>query len=212
MLHIEDDVMRQNYRPLNAAETVDLKAVKQYGQSFYDLLSRLGESQEITTAKTKIEEAVMWATKHITRIAALPVIDPQVAKAIEHTGSINLALIRKMFREMLIANFGYSFILFVHPDCEPDVRDTTCFMPIPGPMSNVQANYKETFGRIERAECVIHLGALKHNDGRYGVSLIGYNQKGQQMLVTTIVTTRELEDNPFHDMPSQRKVETHGTM
>ncbi len=59
------DVMRQEYKVLNDDEKAHLKAVKDAGQAFYDALGH-GASRELSLAKTKIEEAVMWAVKHIT--------------------------------------------------------------------------------------------------------------------------------------------------
>jgi len=32
----------------------------------YGVLEGLGSSRELSLAKTKVEEAVMWATKHLT--------------------------------------------------------------------------------------------------------------------------------------------------
>lgn len=44
-----------------------MSEIKNLGQAFYDHVTSLGQSREISLAATKIEEAVMWATKHITR-------------------------------------------------------------------------------------------------------------------------------------------------
>jgi len=44
-----------------------MQAIKDEGLKFHDLVAGMGASREISLAKTKIEEAVMWATKHITR-------------------------------------------------------------------------------------------------------------------------------------------------
>jgi len=41
-------------------------AIKDKGLEFHELVSGIGNSREISIAKTKIEEAVMWAVKHIT--------------------------------------------------------------------------------------------------------------------------------------------------
>lgn len=60
------DVMRQNYRPLTENEKDDMKKVKATAHEFYDFLDSIGSSREMSLAKTKVEEAVMWATKHIT--------------------------------------------------------------------------------------------------------------------------------------------------
>lgn len=41
-------------------------AVRDTGDAFLQLLESLGSSRELSLAKTKVEEAVMWATKGIT--------------------------------------------------------------------------------------------------------------------------------------------------
>ena len=61
------DVMRMQYRTLTAEEQQQMVAVKGNAASLYGFLGTLGNSRELSLAKTKIEEAVMWATKHITR-------------------------------------------------------------------------------------------------------------------------------------------------
>jgi hypothetical protein len=58
--------MRQDYRVLSDVEKIQMRVMKGWGLGFYEYISKLGESREISLAKTKIEEAVMWATKHIT--------------------------------------------------------------------------------------------------------------------------------------------------
>ncbi len=61
------DIMRKHYRKLNEEEQKQMQQVKEAGCLFYMILSSIGDSREISLAKTKTEEAVMWATKHITR-------------------------------------------------------------------------------------------------------------------------------------------------
>jgi ClpP class serine protease len=61
------NVMRQKYRELTEEEKQDLQTMKDLAESFYDLLCTRGDSREISIAKTKIEEAVMWATKAMTK-------------------------------------------------------------------------------------------------------------------------------------------------
>ena len=60
------DVMRMQYRPLTAVEQAQMVAVKGNAASLYGFFCTLGNSRELSLAKTKLEEAVMWATKHIT--------------------------------------------------------------------------------------------------------------------------------------------------
>lgn len=61
-----NNTMRHQYRVLTDAEKASMLAVKDAGLAFYELVDGLGQSRELSLAKTKIEEAVMWATKHIT--------------------------------------------------------------------------------------------------------------------------------------------------
>jgi hypothetical protein len=60
------DVMRMEYRPLNADQSAQILAIKGNAASLYGHLCTFGASRELSLAKTKLEEAVMWATKHIT--------------------------------------------------------------------------------------------------------------------------------------------------
>jgi len=66
-----NNVMRHEYRVLTDEEKNWMKAVKDCGLQFHDILGTLAnltsDSRELSLAKTRIEEAVMWATKHITR-------------------------------------------------------------------------------------------------------------------------------------------------
>lgn len=61
------DVMRMEYRQMSADESAQILAVKGNAASLYGFLGTLGSSRELSLAKTKLEEVVMWATKHITR-------------------------------------------------------------------------------------------------------------------------------------------------
>ena len=64
---ISNNVMRHEYRRLSDQEKVQMKSIKDAGLDFHNLIDGLGSSREVSLAKTKVEEAVMWATKHITR-------------------------------------------------------------------------------------------------------------------------------------------------
>lgn len=61
-----NNVMRHGYRVLSDQEKADMQAVKDQGLALWNSFDRIGTSREMSLAKTKIEEAVMWAVKHIT--------------------------------------------------------------------------------------------------------------------------------------------------
>ena len=61
-----NNTMRHQYRVLTDVEKANMTAIKDKGMEFHELVAGLGSSREISLAKTKIEEAVMWATKSIT--------------------------------------------------------------------------------------------------------------------------------------------------
>lgn len=62
-----NNVMRHEYRTLSAEEKSQMQQVKDLGLQYHNLLTDIGSSREISLAKTKLEEVVMWAVKHITR-------------------------------------------------------------------------------------------------------------------------------------------------
>lgn len=61
-----NNVMRHTYKELTDQDKANIQKVKDVGLEFYEAVSAFGSSRELSVAKTKIEEAVMWATKHIT--------------------------------------------------------------------------------------------------------------------------------------------------
>lgn len=61
-----NNTMRHQYRVLTDAEKANMQAIKDAGLAFHSLIEGLGNSRELSLAKTKIEEAVMWGVKHIT--------------------------------------------------------------------------------------------------------------------------------------------------
>ncbi len=61
-----NNTMRHQYRVLSDAEKANMQKIKDMGLGFHDFISGIGNSREMSVAKTKIEEAVMWAVKHIT--------------------------------------------------------------------------------------------------------------------------------------------------
>ena len=64
---VVNNVMRHAYRVLSDDEKRQMQAIKDCGLSFFELVDGIGQSREMSLAKTKIEEAVMWAVKHITK-------------------------------------------------------------------------------------------------------------------------------------------------
>jgi len=61
-----NNTMRHAYRVLSDTEKAQMRDIKDAGLAFHDLVGSVGQSRELSLAKTKIEEAVMWAVKHIT--------------------------------------------------------------------------------------------------------------------------------------------------
>ena len=61
-----NNTMRHAYRVLSDAEKANMVQIKDKGLEFLELVQSLGKSRELSLAATKIEEAVMWAVKHIT--------------------------------------------------------------------------------------------------------------------------------------------------
>lgn len=62
-----NNVMRHAYRVLTDDEKTAMQAIKDKGLELHDLIESIGQSRELSIAKTKTEEAVMWAVKHLTR-------------------------------------------------------------------------------------------------------------------------------------------------
>jgi len=62
-----NNVVRHEYRVLTDAEKAAMKEIKDRGLDFLTALDLLGKpGRETALARTKIEEAVMWAVKGIT--------------------------------------------------------------------------------------------------------------------------------------------------
>lgn len=62
-----NNVMRHAYRVLSDDEKVQMQAIKDKGLELWNLIDSIGQSRELSLAKTASEEAVMWGVKHITR-------------------------------------------------------------------------------------------------------------------------------------------------
>jgi hypothetical protein len=61
-----NNAVRHAYRVLSEEEKALMVDVKDIGAAFLNIVDGIGSSRELSLAKTKIEEAVMWAVKHIT--------------------------------------------------------------------------------------------------------------------------------------------------
>lgn len=61
-----NNTMRHAYRVLSDVEKAQMQSIKDTGLEFHTLCESMGASRELSLAKTKIEEAVMWAVKHVT--------------------------------------------------------------------------------------------------------------------------------------------------
>ncbi len=64
---VVNNVMRHAYRVLTAEEKQQMQAIKDMGLQMFELFEVIGNSREMSLAKTKVEEAVMWAVKHLTK-------------------------------------------------------------------------------------------------------------------------------------------------
>lgn len=62
-----NNVMRHEYRVLSDEEKLAMKTIKDMGLAFHEYLKELGTSRELSLAATKLEEAVMWSIKHLTK-------------------------------------------------------------------------------------------------------------------------------------------------
>lgn len=66
-----NNVMRHQYRVLTNEEKMAMAAIKDDGLALWNLVDNFkvfgGDSRELSIAKTKIEEAVMWSVKYLTK-------------------------------------------------------------------------------------------------------------------------------------------------
>jgi hypothetical protein len=63
---VVNNAVRHQYRVLTDDEKASMQAIKDKGLELLELVASLGSSRELSIARTKTEEAVMWAVKHIT--------------------------------------------------------------------------------------------------------------------------------------------------
>jgi len=62
-----NNTVRHQYKVLNDEEKAQMLALKDKGLEFLNLIETMPASREMSLAKTKIEEAVMWSVKSITK-------------------------------------------------------------------------------------------------------------------------------------------------
>lgn len=81
-----NNAVRHQYRVLSDNEKADMVAIKDVGADFLrhieTLETRRGPSRELSLAKTKVEEAVMWAVKHVTAALALAILVAMLAPGV----------------------------------------------------------------------------------------------------------------------------------
>lgn len=61
-----NNTMRHQYKVLSQDEKDAMLRIKDMGLALHREIAALGDTRETALAKTKVEEAVMWAVKHIT--------------------------------------------------------------------------------------------------------------------------------------------------
>lgn len=61
-----NNAVRHTYRVLSDAEKVQMVELKDIGAAFIAKCEEIGQSRELSLAKTNVEQAVMWAVKHVT--------------------------------------------------------------------------------------------------------------------------------------------------
>lgn len=61
------DIVRTQYKTLTTDEESQVRHLKERGAELLRVLDGIGESRELSIAKIRIEEAVMWGVKHLTR-------------------------------------------------------------------------------------------------------------------------------------------------
>lgn len=64
---VVNNAVRHQYRVLSDAEKQHMVEIKDLGVAFLAKCDEIGQSRDMSLAKTKIEEAVMWAVKHVKR-------------------------------------------------------------------------------------------------------------------------------------------------
>jgi len=66
VIDTQPDVFRRNYREPDALTSARIDSIKALGDTFMELLESYRPAREFSIARTKLEEAVMWAVKGVT--------------------------------------------------------------------------------------------------------------------------------------------------
>lgn len=61
-----NNAVRHKYRVLTDEEKAQMVELKDLGAAFIAKCDEIGQSREMSLAKTNAEQAVMWAVKHVT--------------------------------------------------------------------------------------------------------------------------------------------------
>jgi len=61
-----NNAVRHKYRVLSDDEKAQMVMLKDMGAAFLTACDEIGQSREMSLAKTNMEQAVMWAVKHVT--------------------------------------------------------------------------------------------------------------------------------------------------
>jgi len=61
-----NNAVRHKYRVLTDKEKQQMVDLKDMGAAFLAKCDAIGQSREMSLAKTNAEQAVMWAVKHVT--------------------------------------------------------------------------------------------------------------------------------------------------
>lgn len=64
---VKNNTVRHQYRVLSDEEKTQMIMIKDKGLAFIEFCDMIGSTRELSLAKTKMEEAVMWAVKSITK-------------------------------------------------------------------------------------------------------------------------------------------------
>jgi len=62
-----NNAVRHTYRVLSDEEKRHMVELKDLGAALLAKCDEIGQSREMSLAKTNAEQAVMWAVKHVTR-------------------------------------------------------------------------------------------------------------------------------------------------